>query len=186
VLLPVRLESSQRTSGNLPFLLTALGAGAPRGPWSLITTAILAASLVAVVVWALLRSAASEPRAALHLTTLLLLTFMIVSKKASSQYLVLGYFPLALTVAARSPGRRGIVAFGLFGIVATLEPSLWFRLLQPGDLGALAQPDLRRSALVILVIDLILVGGYAALGWQALRLLSQPREGARKPASEPA
>lgn len=179
VLLPVRIESGQRTSGNLPFLLTALGAGAPTGAWSSITVALLACSLVGVLLWALRSGAVTGPRAALHLTTLLLLTFQVVSKKAASQYLVLGYFPVAATVAACSPGWRGILAFGLFGTVATLEPSLWFRLLPSSNLSALWQPGLRGSALVVLAFNLVLVGGYAVLGWQALRLLAPRRAAPR-------
>lgn len=182
VLMPVRLEAGQRSSGNLPFILTALDAGAPTGSSlkSMVAIAFLALSLLAVLLWAL-RGGPMEPQGALYVITIVLMTFMIVSKKAYTQYLVLAFFPLAATVAARASGRRGVLAFNLFGAIAMLEPGLWFAWLQPGDFSVLWQPGAasRGRVVVLLVCDLLLVGGYATLWWQAFRALTELRRAPR-------
>lgn len=165
----LRVEAALISSGNLPFLL-----GWPGGPAvGAVATPALALALLGVVGWGLRSGVAAAPRALFPFGALVLLTFMIVSKKAYAYYLVIGFFPIAATVAARAPGFAGMLAFGLFGALAAVEPSLWFRWLDARSLAVAAHAGGASRALlaVFVACDVALVGGYVVLWRQALGLL---------------
>jgi len=174
VLGPARVESGLNSSGNVPFLLTLIASGKPSPLWSAMLTLTLVAALGAVVLWALWTGAAASPQAMMPFGALVLLTFMIVSKKSYTHYLVIGLFPLAATVAARAPRFPGMLAFGLFGALAAIEPTLWFRWLGTGDLGLLLRPAPGVSRALVAgfaLCDAALVAAYVVLWRQALGLL---------------
>lgn len=181
VMYPVRVESGLHSSGNVPYLLMPLFGRMPK-----LYTAVLVLALGAVVGWALIKGVARDLRGGLYLDALVLMTFMLVSQKSYTHYLVLGYFPLAAAFAARSPSARELFGFGLFGLFATLEPSLWFRWLKSGDLRQLAHPAAgvsRAEVGVFLIVELALVASYAWLWWRSLSAL---RDASKRDAMNPA
>ena len=139
VLLPLKTEGKLVTCGNLPFLSTLFGCD-PAGAIG------IAATLALLGLWAVLYSAAwktgldpAGPRV-IHLITLVLITFMLLSKKAYTGYLVMGMFCLCLTMADRPFGWRDMLVYCLFSIVAVMEPTLWDRWLPLQDLRLFWQP----------------------------------------------
>jgi hypothetical protein len=170
--MPLRRELPLITSGNLPFLLTALGLSA-RG-------AVATAGLVVVAVTALVACArwwrlpGPAPLRAAAGSACLLLLVMLFSKKAYTTYLIVVLFPLCLLVAGTGGSMGWALAFAALGVCATIEPGLWFYWLDNRDLGALQEPALRGPALTLALVDLVLVGCYAAFAWLAWRQSLSP------------
>jgi hypothetical protein len=114
-----------------------------------------------------------------HLITLVLLTFLVASKKSYTVYLVMAFFPLCLTLAATGVGPRLLLGFGAFGVLCSLEMSLWFRWLGTHDLGWLLSAALpvgvTRAHLWIFALgEIALIAGYAAWIRRAWRALFRP------------
>jgi hypothetical protein len=112
---------------------------------------------------------------------LALVAFLLLSKKSYPTYLVLGFFPLCLGLARTRPAARDLVVFGVLGIAATLEMSLWFRWLDTRDLALLwrdplPDPVAREGVLGFLVCELALLASYAFV---LVRLASSFSSGAR-------
>ena len=173
VLLPLKIEGKMVTSGNLPFLTTLFGCNA--------TGAIGITGMLALLVfWAALYLAVwkkgldlDTPRV-IHLITIILISFMLLSKKAYISYLVMGMFCLCLTMADRPFGWRDMLVYCLFNIVAVMEPTLWDRWLPYQDLRLFWQPlhaghpGYMRLA-VFTLVECALIGCYLHYGIQAFR-----------------
>ncbi len=177
VLTPLRAESKTWSSGNLPYLLRTLGVGFSDAS----TTLLVGATLAGVSLLGLWSRAGDAKSTRIYLAALLLLTFLLFSKKAYTNYLVMGFFPICLLVAARSPGLRELGAFGLFGLVAVLEPSLWHRWMwvpDPALLFSGAGPTVSRAKLVIFFsCEALLLASYIVLLVRGYRLVREgPRE----------
>ena len=170
---PIKFEAKLVTCGNLPFLATLSGCDA--------AGAVGVAGVVTLLaLWAVFYGVAwkrgldlDTPRV-IHLLTLVLISFMLLSKKAYTGYLVLGMFCLCLTVADRPFGWREMLIYCLFNVVAVMEPTLWERWLPLQDLRLFWQPlhaghpGYARLALFTLV-ECALIGCYLHYGIQALR-----------------
>lgn len=171
---PARTESALISSGNLPFLLTAAGATSSRGIIGWGALIALVGVLGAIAIWALIRRMGDEPWRLMPLLTLLLLTFMLFSKKSYTAYLCLAFFPVCVTVAQQVRRRAGLFLFGGLSALAMLEPSLWHRWLAPRDLGVLwsSDPGVTKSrAVAFLCCEVALLSGYVIGFWKALTLL---------------
>jgi hypothetical protein len=179
VLRPIGQEASDHTSGNLPFLLSILFH--PNSPPAShvvdIATAVFMVGVYLLAYWKL--RTRDGPALESFLVVLFMLTLMIFSKKAYTNYLVIFLFPLCLVIAVGGMDVRRIWTFGLLGILATLEPSLWFRWLGQRDLLAAldASPGATGTAKIAIFAawDLVLVGLYAYYWWGAWRLLTATR-----------
>ncbi len=105
------------------------------------------------------------------------LAVLFVSKKAFTGYLLQAYFPLCIAVAlvafnfSSVGGRlRGVLSFGLFGLLAAVEPSLWFRWMKLRDFRLLHSSTqyaqrwhlavLPWHVWTMLIADIFLVGAY--------------------------
>jgi hypothetical protein len=176
VFVPVRNEIDARTSGNIPFLLTAaLG----RLRWVAPTRAIDGVALLALAalaVWLVSRQPAMPTPAVLWALNLLILTLLLVSRKSYTTYLVMCFFPLCAIAIREGLTRFRAGLFGIFGFVAMIEPTLWFRWLNGQQFLSLA-PSVGVSAALwkvtlFLFTDLVLLAFYAYYwreSWLAFR-----------------
>lgn len=168
VLAPLEYESGLVTSGNLPFLLRALGVPIDGSTAFLVLGLALATAMSSTI------SAGRERLQVtfVHIATMLWLIFMFFSPKSHTNYLAMFLFPLCLTFAVRGVTLRRIGLFGGLMAVAAIEPSLHFRWFDGLDLrSAAAAADTLRVA-VFLTLELLLLGGYAWLAhdaWHATR-----------------
>lgn len=123
ILVPVHGEIDKIFSGNIPYLLVSLGIdwAAKYAVWMLIFM------LISLFLYVYIKFPSCQNKSAWFLTSLVAILFMLVSKKSPTNYLSMFLFILSVTVAMTSSGWKGILSFGVFGLIATLEPTLWFR-----------------------------------------------------------
>jgi hypothetical protein len=179
VLLPVRLEAPLYSSGNLPFLLGLLGVDLDAVAVQAAMLAALCAVLGATAAGARFHREGDDRLWTAHAIALLLLTFLLVSRKSFTSYLVMAFFPLCLSVAAGGLGGRTVALFGALGTIAVVEPSAWFRWLDARglwELGDAVPPGGRAGLTAFVVLDVGLLAGYVwlvARTWRALRRRSE-------------
>ena len=137
-------------------------------------------ALMAVFLWAWSRGVHRDPRNVIHLLTLITLTFFLVSKKAYAMYLVLSFFAFCLSLASHGSGFKTLLAFAIFGILASLEPTLHFRWMFSGKekqflsvifMETMPEGMVRWKAIAFLLWDMALVACYAwyfRLTWRKL------------------
>jgi hypothetical protein len=173
VLLPLKIEGKLVTCGNLPFLTTLFGCNAA-GAIGITATLALLGFWAAVYLAAWTKGLDFNAPRVIHLITLVLLSFMLLSKKAYTGYLVMGMFCLCLTVADRPFGWRDMLVYCLFNIVAVMEPTLWDRWLPLQDLRLFWQPlhaghpgNLKLAAFTL--VECALIGCYLHYVIQAFR-----------------
>jgi hypothetical protein len=162
---PLQIQGNDQTSGNLPFLTGLLGLNAASAMTRRVFDLFTLASLAIVFLIHVYRRHNPKPEWVIYLCTLIGLTFMLASKKSYSNYLVLFYFPFCISVASTG---LSVGLFGVFNLLATLEPSLYFRwILASSNTGvpslAFISEVHRRPFYVtaaFLVVDLCLIGLY--------------------------
>lgn len=160
---PLRLESDQFTSGNLPYLLTWVGMDPADPATAAALTGALVAALVAAAI--LIERPWRRPVAAVPLPvalSCLLLVFMLVSRKAYTSYLVMGLLPMTIAVASALPRFRQRAGFLAFCGLASVEPSLWFRWMGEGTLAGVRLVPFDAGA-AFAGVQLVLLAGYAVL-----------------------
>ncbi len=184
VLVPVKLQGDLVTSGNLFYFLTLAGLDLDIPTVRHLATGLLLAGLVFVFLASWARGDRRQIHQVFHLLTLILLTTLLLSKKSYASYLVMGFFPLCFTLAARPVRLWSLFCFAAFGILAALEPSLWFRWMEHGDFGHFEllfqselPEELQRSRIVIFIVwDALLLICYVYYFLLAWRRLRQPAE----------
>lgn len=177
---PLQFQAGHFTGGNLPYLTTIFGIDPTEGSARLIYDSITMLALMAVFLWSWNRGVHRDPRNVIHLLTLITLTFFLVSKKAYTMYLVLSFFAFCISLASHGSGFRALLTFAIFGILASLEPTLHFRWMFSGKekqfLSVVFQETMpegmmRWKAITFLLWDLALVACYAwyfRLTWRKL------------------
>ncbi len=165
VLVPVRNESDARTSGNIPFLITA---ALRHLRWEVPTRVIDGVALLplaALALWLVSRQPAMPTPAVLWALNLLMLTLLLLSRKSYTTYLIMCFFPLCAIAVREGLTRFRAGVFGVFGFVAMIESTLWFRWLNGQQLLNLVPSVGVSVALwkvtVFLLIDLVLLTFYA-------------------------
>jgi hypothetical protein len=178
VLASLRYHATDSSSGNIPYLLTLFGLDirdpALHRAYSLAGVAVIAA----VFLIPLVRYRGFNHRQMIHMITILLFTLVLVSSKSYSPYLTIAYFAICLSVAAERLGPRALYGFLAFGMVVTLESSLWFRWLKQANLSVLWESPLpdglsRLKILVFVAFELGLLGFYVHYLVRAFRCMGQ-------------
>jgi hypothetical protein len=176
IVAPLLHENLDRTSGTLPFVLTLFGdyLTTPVGRFLVI---VFGGGAILVVFFTVCFKVQIGRFNVIHFVTLLALTFMLVSKKAYPGYLVMFFFPLCATAARYARRWWSVMLFALFGLVAVLEPSLWFRLLGAHALHEVVIAVINHQTTpaylgAFLAVEVVLLGCYVVydlLAWRALR-----------------
>ncbi len=175
----IAYEAGQVTPGNLVFLLSAFGVELESPALALASATVLLGAGAAGLLY-LRRAGRLDDLARLPAALgLALVAFLLLSKKSYPTYLVLGFYPLCLGLARTRPAPRDLVVFGVLGVAATLEMSLWFRWLDTRDLALLwrdplPDPIAREGVLGFLVCELALLASYAFVLMRLGSSLSAP------------
>lgn len=129
-------ELDKISSGNLPYLFSAAIYFFLDQNFNLdaVFQVILLVLLIVLFILKYSRSDVCDSHIGWHLTTLVALLFMLLSPKSPTNYLAIFLFFIAMTAAIGSEGWKSVLAFGFFGVVAAVEPSLWFRWLHQGPI----------------------------------------------------
>ena len=184
ILQPIRTESALTTSGNLPYLLTAVGIQTS-GTAGAIWTAVLLAGMAAVFLPAAWRHRQEPVKIVLPFLGLVFMTFMILSRKAYPQYLVTCMFALCLAAAeqARSKVWIPLLLAGLSQLLC-LEPSLRGMWLNEMDFNMLRAGDasLRAGAIALLAVEVVVLVGYVWLWRLFYQAVWRPQESGSLPA----
>jgi glycosyl transferase family 87 len=180
ILAPLSVEGSMRTASDLPYLLESIaGITAPTYiEDGLLATVLLI--LIAVMLRARLRARSQGPL--LHLVVFgcssLNLALLIFSKKSWPPYLVLTLFPLCLLLGEGAHRRLRLACFAVFNVLAVTTHSIWATLFSQ----FLAQPfhqalvQRQPMAIVFLITQILLVGGYAWLLVESIDMMLTPTE----------
>lgn len=169
-------EIDSISSGNLPYLLNIATYLIP--DLNAIFQGLLLVLLIAFFLFVYLRSPTQDARTGWHLTTLVALLFMLLSPKSPTNYLAVFLFFIAMTAVIGSKGWKNILTFGFFGVVAAVEPSLWFRWLNQVHIEVFwsstliqHEPVQKLQLVFFLCCEIFLVGFYLYYVQCALRRL---------------
>jgi hypothetical protein len=183
LLYPLRYESEQISSGNIPYLLD-LVLGGSGGAERFIVDGLTLLALGAALGWLFLRtrtvSASKRPMllpAGLALTGLILMLF---SKKSFTGYVVFVMYPIVLMLIAGVARPRARVGFLIgFNALLVAEPSLWFHLNGwSGGLRSWLAAGGGTSAAGFVCVDLVLLACYVYLAWLSVRWVQSTVDGA--------
>lgn len=173
---PLQRQGVHITAGNLYYFSSLFGVDINDPANILASTVItlLALATVFFIVW--VRGAHHRPANLIHVLSIILLTMFLFSKKAYASYFVLSFFTFCLSLSSNRLSLRAILLFGGIGLLAALEPSLFFRWMQKHELDVIwattLPQDLVRSKVIIFILwDLILLVSYVvclALIWRRL------------------
>jgi hypothetical protein len=180
VLIPLTVEGDYRGSGCVPFFVETILGKLISGPFWDGLTALSALAVVAVLFFSarkVLRGLDPEQTRSAQLfllaqgATAITMVLLLLSKKSWSTYTLMALFPICLTVVQSR--RVFLWGYALFLFVAAVEHSFWSSiLLQPTavQLHALLLHG-SRSAMVLMLLEILLLCGYAMLLTLALRRL---------------
>ena len=183
LLQPLTLEGPLKSAGTLPYLIESLaGLGFSIGFWR--TVMVLVLGLTYGLVWraSIGRTDAARVSSMLWSVAASTLVLLLFANKSWPAYLVLILFPLCIMVA--SSGLRARVLFALFGIVALVEHSFWATLLVEANAAELHR-RIRRGdgqSLFFLLIEVLLLSGYAWLLWKCVGRATGERNDVDRPA----
>jgi hypothetical protein len=203
VLVPLKIQGIHTTSSNLPFLLTLFGLDLNEPTLNRMLTALTALSLVVIFLYVWMRGVQHKPQNIMHLITLVMLTTLLMSKKSYSNYLMMCYLPLCLSIITRPLTWKVLLWLGLFYITGSVAASMFNRWILPSEsnLSMLWDGTLQYSGTVasnsteaiaawrgwtFAVTDTLLTVGYLWLWWRAWTALWQPAIEADAPAAKPA
>ena len=194
----VVFHANYSSSGNLPYLLGALGLTVQSPNDRLIANLAAFAFLCATFVFVVRRVGVSNHANTVMLCAFVMLLTMLINKKAFTTYLIIVLFPICLVVVRQGCLSLAVIFFQALSTLATIEPSLWFRWMKEHELSVLLAQTLpdgltRLHSALFLVTEILLVAGYIvllALLWRDLeRRRSQPRgfslAAARRPLRRP-
>ena len=188
--MPFKMQLNYQTSGNLPFFLGLLGLEAASPIVQRLFDLILLSSLSIIFLIHVFQTRTTKTSWLIHMCSIVGLTFMFFSKKSYTTYLVLFYFPLCLSVARNSFSLVSAAEFGIFNLVATIEPSLLFRWVL--NFSAIRIPSLaflslvhrnpRYISVIFIVVNLALVSFYCRFLIGTWRVMLQERSEGRSSA----
>jgi hypothetical protein len=183
ILVPLRIEGAYHlTSGCLPFLaagiLGSFGVAVPPRVFDGIT----ASALAALCLWLVRQKTRAPAAAMLWALVMITMTLLLFSKKAYTTYLMLTFYPICALAASGVATRWRSMFFGLFGAVAMIEPTLWYRWLGSRQLSEIALHSAGGqrilSVAVFIVADIILLACYCWL-WSVARTRLRPERAER-------
>jgi hypothetical protein len=186
ITVPVSHEGAIRTAGNLPYLVsTIIGIDLPLGVLDLIFLLLVLATIVVCLRALWHQDLATRSRLAVFAVAAVNLAFVLFSKKSWPSYLMLSLFPVSLVPSfdPADPKRQKswswlLAGFCFFGFVAVVENSVWFSLFLKAPAPAMHTMILQgnKVAIMFLLMQLVLIGGYLLLFVEAIRRTLRPYE----------
>lgn len=178
----VYAQAADQSSGNIPYLLTALNLDLTNGLPEWVTNVVSFAILCLCFLFVYFRFGFSTSRQAVIGSAFLLVVVMLVSKKAYADYIIVALFPLCLAILNGKKPLLVALIFSLLTAVATVEPSLWFRWMELRQLDVFFEADLsgnltRTNLLLFFACELVMVTGYL---WLLALLYGALGDGRRK------
>ena len=186
---PVAIEGPLKSAGTLPYLIESLtGLDLPIRFWDALMLLVLAAVYITTytTVWkrCSIGDSRTQARSVLWGVATATMALLIFANKSWPAYLMLILFPLCLVIAASGLWAR--IAFASFSVVALAEHSYWATLLSQAS-----APEFHRALragnrmfLVLLLLELLLLGGYVWLLRRCvLELQGRSRTGPELPGS---
>lgn len=130
ILVPLKKVGDNFPGGSI-FFLMSLGGLNTRDATTLRVVDLLGVStLVAVFLGAWWRVGTPKARDSIAWCSLLMMVFLIVSKKSFPQYMLFAMVPVCLTMAAQSRLKWRLAAeWAFFNVVASVESSMCYRLM---------------------------------------------------------
>jgi hypothetical protein len=174
VLQPLETQSAYWTSGNLPFVLAGVWPGVLAATTGERGVALLGAALFGLALAARRRAGAAQASSSALEASLCLgcTAFLLLSSKAYAHYAVITWLPACFVLARAGLGPLQRMLLYLLGLLATVEPALWFHALDQRTLPeALAGAFSIATVSVFVAVELALLAGYAWLlraAWQGL------------------
>jgi hypothetical protein len=174
LLAQIRFHAADNSSGNLPFLLGAVGVDAGVPAIRQLMNGVVVVGLGVVLVVAARTARIRTPRQAVLMMPLLLLVLLMLSKKSFASYSEAALFPLCLSFACLRWSKWTIGVAGIFTTAAAVEPTVWFRWMAASELAPVWTWAARGDALTaaaFVAIDVVLVGAYlmtAIVLWRQL------------------
>jgi hypothetical protein len=175
---PIRFQAHLITPGNLPYLLTFWKL--PDG-FSAASQVLLPGGLAVLSVYLVSRTVRVQGDQIIFGMAVLTLVCALLSRKFYTNYLMMVFAPMCAIAAVGSSPVSAAVRFGVFNLVISLEPSLWFRLLNGEDshlrlwqiVSTLQQDHELWKLWTFLPLEAALLGFYAYYLLKAWRLLTQ-------------
>jgi len=183
LLYPLRFESEQISSGNIPYLLDLVLGGSGTAERFIVDGLTLLA-LAATLGWLFLRTrmlaASQRPRLLPAGLALIGLILMLFSKKSFTGYIVFVLYPIILMLITGLSRPRARVGFLIgFNMLLVAEPSLWFHLNGwSGGLRSWLAAGGGMSAAGFACVDLVLLTCYVYLAGLSVRWLRSTADGA--------
>ncbi len=174
ILMPLQVEGNIKGASNFSFLVESIfGVDVPARIWDFLLIAVLAWVFFLLVRAVRGRSSEVQFRALIFSIASLTVALVLFAKKSWPNYLVLGLFPICLTIDARR--RLELAGFALFSFVAVMEHSYYATLVNvPVRELHLMLFSGQPTCVVFVGLEVLLIGGYGWLLSLALRRMSKP------------
>jgi hypothetical protein len=159
IFLPFTLEKKDFTSGNLMYLVGGLSSfitGYSYESLFKLMDLIFYGSLLGVLFF-LWKKVRKDSFGSLTLSlAIIVLTLMLFSKKSYTNYLVIAWIPLLISILWQTPSIKMVIHLVIFNVLCALEPSFWYRLVGQESLDkVLRQPGLKPWIFVLMELFMI-------------------------------
>jgi hypothetical protein len=169
----LRFHTQHFSSGNIPFLLGLLEVNLLDGGGR------IAANVLSLVIFAGIAGLAFFQRS--HLTAdricallgALFAAFMLTSAKAFAHYWLIVLVPVLCVLASEKDWRWPLLWYVVFSLTASVESTLWFRLLDSMELSTIARGahGARDALWLFLPVEILLIASYGMFLFYCCRRL---------------
>jgi hypothetical protein len=175
----IKFHASYNASGSLPYLLSIFGIDFD-DPHLRFAANVIGFALLCLFILLLWRAGGMGSwTQGMLVMELLVIVVLLVNKKSFASYLEHAFFALCISVAL-CRNRTASMALGLFGALAAIEPTLWFRWMHQLDLRILVYPGPIRippaQAALFVACEAALLGFYLLYLCQITRQVLRMRD----------
>jgi hypothetical protein len=163
----MKYHAQHASSGNLPYLLGLVGFDSLSESGRRAANLGGLAALAGVFLLPLLRRRWYSRDDLMPLLSAVLMTLMLASRKSFPHYVMIAFFPVCMVFAGNALDWRRLGMFFLWGLVASVESSMWYRWLGQSELTGISATALPAGVTsgrlaAFLAVEGALIGVY---GW---------------------
>jgi hypothetical protein len=174
----LHFHAQHYSSGNLPFLAGLLRLDLMKEAGRFVANALGALLIGGILALALMRRERHAAERICALVGALFAAFMLTSAKAFAHYWIIALVPVLCVLAAQADSRWPLAWYAIFSFTASVESTLWFRLLENKDLSAIVV-DVHAAAAglwLFLPVEMLLLASYCMILFYCCRgLFDQPQ-----------